>query len=144
MKQTKHQPGVIVKRQFNNYSEFQDALWNAFDDFYYADVGGYGATRMPTPGKVVEPVNSYNLDFNDWKLRVIQRWKAEAGRDNQTRGVSSEDEFSDNLWYYLYERFLDATNTHHKPKVKAFTPVNSTCPDPGAESFNTNQHMDGS
>ena len=51
MKQTKHQPGVIVKRQFNNYSEFQDALWNAFDDFYYADVGGYGATRMPTPGK---------------------------------------------------------------------------------------------
>ena len=144
MKQTKHQPGVIVKRQFNNYSEFQDALWNAFDDFYYADVGGYGATRMPTPGKVVEPVTSYNLDFNDWKLRVIQRWKAEAGRDNQTRGVSSEDEFSDNLWYYLYERFLDATNTHHKPKVKAFTPVNSTCPDPGAESFNTNQHMDGS
>ena len=144
MKQTKHQPGVIVKRQFNNYSEFQDALWNAFDDFYYADVGGYGVTRMPTPGKVVEPVNSYNLDFNDWKLRVIQRWKAEAGRDNQTRGVSSEDEFTDNLWYYLYERFLDATNTHHKPKVKAFTPVNSTCPDPGAESFNTNQHMAGS
>ena len=67
MKQTKHQPGLVVNRQFNNYNAFQDALWEAFDDFYYADVGGYGNTRMPTPGKAIEPVNSYNLDFNDWK-----------------------------------------------------------------------------
>ena len=116
MKQTKHQPGIVTKRQFNNYNALQEALWEAFDDFYYADVGGYGAMRMPTPGKRVEPVNSYNLDFNDWKLRVQERWNAEAGRDTLTRGATQE-EFSENLWYYLYERFLDATNTHYKPKT---------------------------
>ena len=143
MKQTKHQPGLVVNRQFNNYNAFQDALWEAFDDFYYADVGGYGNTRMPAPGKAIEPVNSYNLDFNDWKKRVIERWKAEAGRDAQTRGVSSEEEFPANLWYYLYERFLDATNTHYTPKVSTTTPVNNTCPDPGSESFNTNRYMGG-
>ena len=97
---------------------------------------------MPTPGRAIEPVNSYNLDFNDWKKRVIERWKVEAGRDAQTRGVSSEDEFPANLWYYLYERFLEATNTHYTPKVSTTTSVNR--PDPGSESFNTNQHMDGS
>jgi hypothetical protein len=115
MKQTKHQPGIVTKCQFSNYNAFQEALWEAFDDFYYADVGGYGAMRMPTPGKRVEPVNSWNLDFNDWKLRVQERWNVEAGRDTLTRGATRE-EFSENLWYYLYERFLDATNVHYKPK----------------------------
>jgi len=134
MKQTKHQPGLVVSRQFHNYNEFQDALWDAFDDFYYADVGGYGETRMPTPGKVIEPKNSYNLDFNDWKLRVLERWKAEAGRDAQTRGCTVE-EFSENLWYYLYERFLDATNKYYIPKNS--TPINNTCPDPGLQSLNS-------
>ena len=72
-------------------------------------------TVVPKTSPRVQPDPEPNLDFNDWKLRVIERWKAEAGRDAQTRGVSAEDEFSDNLWYYLYERFLHATDTHYKP-----------------------------
>ena len=142
MKQTKHQPGIIGKKQFNNYNDFQQALWEAFDDFYYADIGGYGTMRMPTPGKSLDPKHSYNLDFNDWKIRVIERWKAESGRDSFTRGCTEAD-FPEGLWYYLYERFLDATDLHYTPKVSTFTPVNSTCPDPGAESFNTNRYMGG-
>ena len=137
MKQTKHQPGIKTHRQFNNYNDFQEALWKAFDDFYYADVGGYGGMRMPTPGKYVEPTRSWNLDFNNWKLRVQERWKAEATRDAQTRGVTLE-EFPENLWYYLYERMLDATDTHYKPHstptTTSTTPVNNTCPDPGLQS----------
>ena len=142
MKQTKHHPGIKTHRQFNNYNDFQEALWKAFDDFYYADVGGYGGMRMPTPGKYVEPTRSWNLDFNNWKLRVQERWKAEATRDAQTRGVTLE-EFPENLWYYLYERMLDATDTHYKPHstptTTSNTPVNNTCPDPGLQSLNTTQ-----
>ena len=142
MKQTKHQPGIKTQRQFTNYNAFQEALWEAFDDFYYADVGGYGNMRMPTPGKYVEPTKTWNLDFNDWKLRVQERWQAESGRDAQTRGVTLE-EFPENLWYYLYERMLDATDMHYKPQFKPTTttntPVNNTCPDPGLQSLNANQ-----
>ena len=142
MKQTKHQPGIQTHRQFTNYNAFQEALWEAFDDFYYADVGGYGSMRMPTPGKYVEPTKSWNLDFNNWKLRVQERWKAEATRDAQTRGVTLE-EFPENLWYYLYERMLDATATHYDPigksTVTSNTPINNTCPDPGLQSLNTTQ-----
>ena len=65
MKQTKHQPGIKTQRQFNNYNAFQEALWEAFDDFYYADVGDYGNMRMPTPGIRIEPTKSWNLDFNN-------------------------------------------------------------------------------
>ena len=115
MKQTKHQPGIKTHRQFTNYNDFQDALWEAFDDFYYADVGGYGRMRMPTPGKSFEPTHSYNLEFKDWQKLVIDRWKAEANRDHGTRGCTIE-EFPENLWYYLYERFMDATDKYYKPK----------------------------
>jgi|TARA_Y100000310_G_scaffold88641_1_gene85694 hypothetical protein len=142
MKQTKHQPGIKTHRQFTNYNAFQEELWAAFDDFYYADVGGYGDMRMPTPGKYVEPTKTWNLDFNNWKLLVQERWQAESGRDALTRGVTLE-EFPENLWYYLYERMLDATNKHYTPKGKptmtSNTPTNNTCPDPGLQSLNTIQ-----
>ena len=142
MKRNKHQPGILSKPQFNTYNEWQAALWKAFDDFYHADVGGYAMMRMPTPGKSLEPIYSYNLDFHNWKLRVQERWKAEAGRDSQTRGAEESD-FPENLWYYLYERFLDATNTYYKPRntsttITRNTSVNSS-PDPGLQSLNINQ-----
>ena len=122
MKQSKHKPGEITIATYNTYNPFQRALWEAFSDFYCADVGGYSGMRMPTPGKSMEPSKSYNLDFNDWKKRVIERWEAESKRDGRTKGGISE-EFSDNLWYYLYERFMDATNKHYKPKKIPGTPL---------------------
>ena len=107
MRQTSHKPGFDSTRSFANYTEYQDALWEALDDFYYADVGGYGHTRLPTPGKIIEPTLSHQLEFDGWKELVIKRWDAEAKRDKQTKGIQA-DEISDNLWYYRYERFLDA------------------------------------
>jgi hypothetical protein len=142
MKRNKHQPGIMVNRQFESYNDWQAALWNAFDDFYHADVGGYAMMRMPTPGKSLEPTHSYNLDFHDWKLRVQERWRVESGRDSQTRGAEEAD-FPENLWYYLYERFLDATNRYytprHKPTTTSHTPVINTSSDPGLQSLNTNR-----
>ena len=140
MKQTKHQPGIQTQRIFTKYNDFQNALWAAFDDFYYADVGGYGNMRMPTPGKYIEPTKTWNLDFNNWKLRVQERWQYESGRDALTRGATQE-EFPENLWYYLYERMLDATDTHYQPKrgpkTTSNTPINTTYSDPGLQSLDS-------
>ena len=134
MKQTRYKPGEIGRREFENYNEYQDALWKVFDDFYYADVGGYSSMRMPTPGKHVQPNKSYQLNFDDWKALVTERWAAEAKRDKNTRGCEST-EFSENFWYYLYERFLDVVNEQYSGKWEK-TPVNSTCLDPALDSLN--------
>ena len=107
MKRSSHKPGAAIKRLFTGYTPYQECLWQAFDDFYFADVGGYGHTRMPTPGKIIEPTLSHQLDLSGWKERVIDRWDKEATRDKATKGLDV-NEISDNLWYYLYERFLDA------------------------------------
>ena len=72
--------------------------------------------RMPTPGKSIEPTMPHQLDFSGWKERVIARWTAEANRDKLTKGVDAE-EFPDNLWYYLYERFL-AAEQHYDLTIK--------------------------
>jgi len=107
MKHSSHKPGAEIKRSFSGYTPYQECLWQAFDDFYFADVGGYGHTRMPTPGKIIEPTLPNQLDLSGWKERVIDRWTKEARRDKDTKSLNV-DEISDNLWYYLYERFLDA------------------------------------
>jgi len=106
-KATPHKPGEFIQRRFSGYSDYQEHLWEALDDFYFADVGGYGNTRQPTPGKVIEPKYSHQLDFSGWKELVIQRWGFESGRDKNTKGIT-DDEIPEHLWYYLYERFLDA------------------------------------
>ena len=36
MKSVPHKPGVEVKRSFTGYTEYQEALWQAFDDFYFS------------------------------------------------------------------------------------------------------------
>ena len=123
MKHSSHKPGAEIKRSFSGYTTYQECLWQAFDDFYFADVGGYGHTRMPTPGKIIEPTLSHQLDFSGWKELVIDRWAKEATRDKATKNLDV-NEISDNLWYYLYERFLDAEQyfgEHQKgPKTTAY------------------------
>ena len=131
MKQTRYKPGEVGRREFQNYNEYQDALWKVFDDFYYADVGGYSAMRMPTPGKQVVPSEAYQLNFEDWKNLVVSRWTSEAKRDKNTRGCEIT-EFSDNFWYYLYERFLNVVDEHYVGRWKP-VPVKSTNPDPDPE-----------
>ena len=123
MKSVPHKPGAEVKRSFSGYSKYQEALWQAFDDFYFADVGGYNNTRMPTPGKIIEPTLPHQLDLSGWKELVIERWEKEAVRDKATKSLDA-NEIPDNLWYYLYERFLDAEQyfEEHRqgPKTTAY------------------------
>ena len=123
MKHSSHKPGASIKRLFTGYTPYQECLWQAFDDFYFADVGGYGHTRMPTPGKIIEPTLSHQLDLSGWKERVIERWEKEATRDRATKSLDV-NEISENLWYYLYERFLDAEQyfEEHRqgPKTTAY------------------------
>jgi len=107
MKHSPHKPGVEVRRNFSGYTVYQECLWQAFDDFYFADVGGYGNTRMPTPGKTIEPTLPHQLDLSGWKERVLGQWEKESARDKATKGLDAH-EIPDHLWYYLYERFLAA------------------------------------
>jgi len=123
MKSVPHKPGVEVKRSFTGYTEYQEALWQAFDDFYFSGVGGYDNTRMPTPGKIIEPTLPHQIELSGWKELVIERWEKESTRDKSTKSLDA-NEISDNLWYYLYERFLDAEQyfeAHVKgPKTTAY------------------------
>ena len=115
-KPSPHMPGKRINRTFHNYTEYQENLWQALDDFYFADLQGYGHTRMPSPDKIIEPSFPHQLDFSGWKERVIERWKAESRRDPSTKGIE-EDEIPENLWYYLYERFLDCEKYYSPPNT---------------------------
>ena len=97
-----HQPGATTQRQFEGYDSYQEALWKAFDDVYYARIGGYGHTRRPTPGKEFDEGR-----FRAWQQKAISAWASEATRDAKTRGLTKED-LPEELWLSLYERLLAA------------------------------------
>ena len=97
-----HFPGITTQRQFQGYNTYQEALWNAFEDTYYARTGGYDHTRMPTPGKEFDEER-----FRAWQQKAINAWASEATRDAKTRGLTKED-LPENLWLSLYERLLAA------------------------------------
>lgn len=97
-----HSPGITTKRAFARYNEYQQALWEALADTYYARVYGFANTRQPTPGLEVDEIK-----FRTWKQKVVAAWAHEAQRDSGTRGLVEED-MPDNLWRYLYERMAAA------------------------------------
>lgn len=101
-----HRPGVTTKRTFSNYNEYQQALWEAFEDTYYARAFGFAATRMPRPGFATDEEK-----FRAWKGKAVAAWANEAKRDSRTRGLT-EDDVPENLWRYLYERMVAAQQTH--------------------------------
>ena len=97
-----HFPGIATQRQFEGYNAYQEALWKAFEDTYYARVGGYDHTRMPTPGKEFDENR-----FHAWQQNAINAWASEATRDPKTRGLTKED-LPESLWLSLFERLLAA------------------------------------
>ena len=101
--------GFTLRREFPKYNDYQQALWVAFEDTYYARVYGFGDTRLPTPGADVD-----ELKFQAWKDKVVAAWANEAQRDSRTRGLR-EDDLPENLWRYLYERMLAAPRTQANP-----------------------------
>lgn len=102
---TPHPPGVVTARKFAGYTKYLNELLEEFEDFYYSHVGGYGHTRLATPGRNIEP-NIDDMVFDEWKSHVVQRWDAESRRGKGTCGYT-EDDISNDLWFFLYEKFLD-------------------------------------
>lgn len=102
-------PGYTTLRQFEGYDPYQQALWEAFEDMFYARVGGYRHTRMPSPGR------RFDQDaFNAWKAKAIKAWQSEATRDAKTRGIT-EGDMDASQWLCLYERLLDAAQFKEQP-----------------------------
>ena len=100
MSRFRYQPGETTRRQFAGYSEYQEALWQAFADAYYSEMGGYATTRMPAPGPVFDMGH-----FREWRSRAIAAWDAESHRGSFSRGAE-QDDYPEQLWLYLYERFM--------------------------------------
>lgn len=91
----------------SGYSPWQEALWQAMNDVYYAAVYGYGHTRQASPGRAFDM-----QAFESWKAKVVAAWAQESVRDAGTRGADME-EIPDSLWLYWYERVLDAEPLKH-------------------------------
>lgn len=106
---TLYRPGQTVNRFYSNYNARQEALWEAFDDFCYAWLGGYGETRQPAPWQTFD-----SNAFKAWQQKALNQWAIEAKRDDLTRGPDRED-IPEHLWLYLYERMLAA------PKLASYT-----------------------
>lgn len=101
-------PGQKIERQFTGYNPYQEALWQALDDAYMSRTYGFAHTRMSMPGTSVDVEK-----FREWQNRVIDRWAEEAKRDPKTRGFKKED-WSHELWLYLYQRMLKANNQYNQ------------------------------
>lgn len=93
---------ILEKRSFSGYDDWQEALWQALDDVYWAKYSGFDHCRQPDYHYIDD------TKFNEWREKVVMGWKSESGRDNQTRGLTIED-LPDNLWLYWYQRSLAAS-----------------------------------
>lgn len=102
MSRFRYQPGEMTRRQFSGYDDFQEDMWQAFADAYYASMGSYAATRMPSLGKAFDMGH-----FREWRDRAMEQWGAEARRGIFNRGAERSD-YPEHLWLYLYERFMAA------------------------------------
>lgn len=98
-------PGHWVGRKYSHYSPYQEALWQALDDTYHAEAGGYDHTRQPAPGMKVDQKR-----YEEWEQRVYYRWKEEAPRQPTMRTLL-EGEWQPNLMQYMYDRMLRAEGT---------------------------------
>ena len=78
------------------------------DTVYQAHYFGYGDTRQPTPGGVVDP-KAYQI----WQEKFDAAWAKEAERDPKTRGLTST-ELGESTMRHLYERFLQAAVNHQE------------------------------
>jgi hypothetical protein len=96
-------PGVIMHRRYTNYTPYQEALWQAFDDTYHAAGYGFQHTRQPSPFEDIDPGR-----FERWQERAVLEWGKESRRDLSTRGPE-RDSLPRHLWLYMYSRMVAAT-----------------------------------
>ena len=110
-------PGEMVTRQWDKtqYSTYQAALWEAFDEIYHANAFGFGHCRMATPGRAFN-----NAAFETWREKCVAQWAREAVRTVGTRGLKVED-MTDALWLALYER-MEAAAPLKPPAPPQATP----------------------
>ena len=98
-------PGIIVRRPYSpsSYNDHQWALWQAFNDVYYAQVYGFGETRQASPCVLLDRGR-----FEAWRQKVLAGWRQEAGRDRRTSSPGNVEDIPDPLWLYWYQRVLAA------------------------------------
>ena len=99
-----YSPGETTRKQFSGYNPYQEALWEAFCDAYFAWAYGYAQSRHPSPALVVD-----NSRYTNWKKRVIAMSKTEAARYKNLTSLE-ENDWPENLWMYLYEQMLAAAS----------------------------------
>lgn len=97
-----HQPGQPLPRGYQHYNPYQELCWQALDTVYQAHYHGYGETRQPTPGRVIDPIK-----YLAWREKFDRAWASEAQRDQETRGLTGQ-ELGENAMRHLYERFSRA------------------------------------
>jgi hypothetical protein len=96
-------PGVNTGRRYPNYTPYQDALWQAFDDVYHSAAFGYSHTRQPSPFDDIDPER-----FERWQEKAVLEWGKESQRDSSTRGPE-RGSLPQHLWLHMFTRMLAAT-----------------------------------
>jgi len=101
-------PGRVEYKP-NQYNPYQEALWQAINECYYAWVEGRTQFYFPSPGGVFDLE-----DFVEWRTKAVKAWDEESKSRGKkvTRGLTIDD-LPDNMWLWLYERMLSAGD---KPK----------------------------
>ena len=102
-------PGGTSKRVYQGYDKYREALWQAFDDAYYAWINGYADMRHPMPG------TKFDIDrFDAWMERILYQWQVESKRDEKMRPMERSD-YPEALWQYMFERMVAADSLKVKP-----------------------------
>lgn len=100
-------PGVQTYREHVGYDARQEALWQVFDDVYYAACFGFAHTRLPTPGR--------NLDGEEmakYQERMIEAWNQEGtSRFPSSTAPIESGEMEPLFWWHITERMKDASQT---------------------------------
>lgn len=90
------------KRSYDGYNRHQEALWQIYDDCFFARINGYQDMRQPDPDFRIDPEI-----YDRWIERFDERQRFEAHRDKATRPLLAS-EFQNNLKLHMYERMVDA------------------------------------
>ena len=99
-------PGEAVKRSYHEgiYSSHQAKLWEIMQDCFITLNYGYGCTRGPAPGVVIDMPRFYA-----WRQRWMTHWRLEAEtREGQAKRAPEVDEIPEDMWLYWYQCALAA------------------------------------
>ena len=97
-------PGTVPQRfsARESYAPVQWERWLSMDDAVWATVGGYAATRHPSPSSRFDGMQER---YNAWEQKYSEGWDYESRRLHGSIGMPTEA-MPENLRMYLFERLL--------------------------------------